>query len=88
MEGVNEIVFNRKVFVMSSPYPSYNQQPERKLTRSMTDKMIAGVCGGIAQYLGVDATLIRLVFGILVLAGILPGVLAYIVAWIVMPAEF
>lgn len=88
MEGVNEIVFNRKVFVMSSPYPTYNQQPARKLTRSMTDKMIAGVCGGIAQYLGVDATLIRLVFGILVLAGILPGVLAYIVAWIVMPAEF
>lgn len=88
MEGVNEIVFNRKVFVMSSPYPTSNQQPERKLTRSMTDKMIAGVCGGIAQYLGVDATLIRLVFGILVLAGILPGVLAYIVAWIVMPAEF
>lgn len=73
---------------MSSPYPTYNQPPERKLTRSMTDKMIAGVCGGIAQYLGVDATLIRLVFGILVLAGILPGVLAYIVAWIVMPAEF
>ena len=73
---------------MSSPYPTYNQQPARKLTRSMTDKMIAGVCGGIAQYLGVDATLIRLVFGILVLAGILPGVLAYIVAWIVMPAEF
>ncbi|WP_066527536.1 PspC domain-containing protein [Corynebacterium bouchesdurhonense] len=73
---------------MSSPYPTYNQPPERKLTRSMTDKMIAGVCGGIAQYLGVDATLVRLVFGVLVLAGILPGVLAYIVAWIVMPAEF
>lgn len=88
MEGVNEIVFNRKVFAMSSPYPTSSQQPERKLTRSMTDKMIAGVCGGIAQYLGVDATLIRLVFGILMLAGILPGVLAYIVAWIVMPAEF
>lgn len=88
MGGETEIVFKRKAFVMSSPYPTYNQPPERKLTRSMTDKMIAGVCGGIAQYLGVDATLIRLVFGILVLAGILPGVLAYIVAWIVMPAEF
>lgn len=73
---------------MSSPYPTYNQQPERKLTRSMTDKMIAGVCGGIAQYFNVDATLIRLVFVLLMLAGIFPGVLAYIVAWIVMPAEF
>lgn len=54
----------------------------------MTDKMIAGVCGGIAQYLNVDATLIRVIFLVLVLAGIFPGVLAYIVAWIVMPAEF
>ena len=88
MGGVTEIVFKRKVFTMSSPYSTYNQPPERKLTRSMTDKMIAGVCGGIAQYLGVDATLVRLVFGVLVLAGIFPGVLAYIVAWIVMPAEF
>lgn len=73
---------------MSSPYPSYEQQQPRRLTRSMTDKMIAGVCGGIAQYLNVDATLIRVIFLVLVLAGIFPGVLAYIVAWIVMPAEF
>lgn len=74
---------------MSSPYPSYEQQQQpRRLTRSMTDKMIAGVCGGIAQYLNVDATLIRVIFLVLVLAGIFPGVLAYIVAWIVMPAEF
>lgn len=73
---------------MSSPYPSHEQQQPRRLTRSMTDKMIAGVCGGIAQYLNVDATLIRVIFLVLVLAGIFPGVLAYIVAWIVMPAEF
>lgn len=73
---------------MSAPL---NYQPEnqpKKLTRSMTNKMIAGVCGGIADYLSVDPTLIRLVFVILALAGIMPGLLAYIIAWIVIPAEF
>ncbi|WP_353959161.1 PspC domain-containing protein [Corynebacterium coyleae] len=54
----------------------------------MTDKYIAGVCGGIAKYFGVDSTLVRVVFILLVLAGVMPGLLAYIVAWMIMPAEF
>lgn len=74
---------------MSSPYPTYNNpQPPRRLTRSMTDKVIAGVCGGFAEYLNVDPTLVRIVFVLLALAGLLPGLLAYIVSWIVIPAEF
>ncbi|MCP1387350.1 PspC domain-containing protein [Corynebacterium sp. TA-R-1] len=71
---------------MSTPYPA--PQPEKKLTRSMTDKKIAGVCGGIANYLGVDSTLVRIVFVILALGGVLPGVLAYGISWLIMPAEF
>jgi phage shock protein C len=56
-----------------------------RLTRSR-NKMIAGVCAGIAEYFGWDVTLFRIVF---VLASILsvafPGILVYVVLWVVMP---
>ena len=56
----------------------------KKLTKSENQKMIAGVCGGIAEYLNVDVTIVRLIAAVLVLAcG--SGLLAYIVAAIVMP---
>ena len=56
----------------------------RQLTRSETDRRIAGVCGGIAEYFDIDPTIVRVIF---VLAALLggPGVLAYIVLWIVLP---
>ena len=76
---------------MSSPYNPQNFNPgnsPKRLERSMTDKYIAGVCGGIAPYLGVDATAVRVVFILLVLMGVFPGLLAYGVAWLIMPAEF
>ena len=57
----------------------------RRLVRSR-DKMIAGVCAGIAEYFGWEVTLFRVVF---VLASILsaafPGILVYVVLWVVMP---
>ena len=57
---------------------------EKKLYKSNTDKKLAGVCGGIAEYLGIDSTIIRLLLVLAVLfAGV--GVLAYIVAALVMP---
>ncbi len=59
---------------------------ERKLTRSRHDKKIAGVCGGLGEYLGVDPTLVRLIWLIAVIFGG-TGLLAYLIAWIVMPAE-
>ena len=59
--------------------------PAPRLTRS-NNKMIAGVCAGIAGYFGWEVTLFRVVF---VLASILsvafPGILVYIVLWVVMP---
>lgn len=59
---------------------------QTKLYRSRTDEKIAGVCGGIAEYLEVDSTLIRLIWlAALLLAGW--GFLAYIIAWIVIPEE-
>ena len=57
-----------------------------KLTRSRTDHMIGGVCGGLASYLGVDPTLVRLVF-VLLAMGNGAGVLIYFVLWIVVPRE-
>lgn len=59
---------------------------EKKLYRSRTDKKIAGVCGGIAAYFGIDATLIRLAFVIFCLMGG-SGVLIYIICALVMKEE-
>lgn len=55
-----------------------------QLVRSTTDRMIAGVCGGLAAYLNMDATLIRILWVLAVVAGG-TGVLVYIVLWIVLP---
>lgn len=77
---------------MSTPYnPQLDGAgaPEpKRLERSMTDKFIAGVCGGIGNYLNVDATLIRIIAILFLLIGIVPGTIAYLVAWAIMPAEF
>lgn len=67
------------------------QQAPRRLHRSVTDCKIAGVCGGLAEYWGVDSTVVRLVWVLLVLFPIpfVPAVIGYFVAWIVMPrAEY
>ena len=59
---------------------------DKKLYKSRTDKKINGVCGGIAKYVGIDATAIRLAWGFLsCVYGI--GVIAYIVAALVIPVE-
>lgn len=56
----------------------------KKLCRSRKDYMIAGVCGGIAEYFEIDPTLVRLLAVLVVLLGG-AGVVAYIIAWIVIP---
>ncbi len=58
----------------------------RRLFRSRSDYMLGGVCAGLGRYFGIDATLLRLIFVLLVLAGG-SGVLLYIVLWIVIPRE-
>ena len=59
----------------------------KKLYRSESDKRIAGVCGGIAEYFEVDATIIRIAFLILLLPGGFPGLLPYLILWIVVPLK-
>jgi phage shock protein C len=70
---------------MSSPAvgPPTTSPPAR-LVRSRDDRLIAGVAGGIGQHLGIDPIVVRLVFVVLALAGG-GGVLAYLIAWVVIP---
>jgi phage shock protein C len=58
----------------------------KRLYRSNSDKMIAGVCGGLAQYMALDPTVVRLVFLLLALAGG-PGLLIYLIMWLITPVE-
>lgn len=57
---------------------------EKRLMRLEEGRMIAGVCAGLAQYFGVDPTLVRIIFVILALFG-LGGVVLYLILWLVMP---
>jgi phage shock protein PspC (stress-responsive transcriptional regulator) len=58
----------------------------KKLYRSKRNKIIVGVCGGIGEYLGVDPTLVRLLWLLLsLLHGI--GIIGYAIAWIIIPEE-
>ena len=59
---------------------------EKKLNRSRTDKKICGVCGGLAKYLNMDVTVVRLLAVLLTLF-VGEGLIAYIVAALVMPEE-
>lgn len=61
--------------------------PARRLTRSATDRQIAGVCGGLAEYFGVDTTPVRLVWVIVSIFGgaVIGGIIAYVLAWLVIP---
>ena len=61
-------------------------RPHHRLMRSRTDKKIAGVCGGLADYLDVDPTIVRVVAIMLALLGGW-GVLGYVVAWAIVPEE-
>jgi phage shock protein C len=62
------------------------EEPMKRLYRSRSDRRIAGVCGGLAAYLNIDPTLVRLLFvlGLLLVGGTL---LAYIILMIVIPEE-
>ncbi|MFN1835176.1 PspC domain-containing protein [Balneola sp. MJW-20] len=56
-----------------------------KLRKSRRDKMLAGVCGGFAEYLGWDSTIVRILFALLMVSSFGTGVLIYFILAIVMP---
>ncbi len=58
------------------------------LRRSRRHRLLGGVCGGIAEWLGWDVTLVRILYVVVsVLSAAFPGILVYIVLWILMPEE-
>ncbi len=57
----------------------------RVLRRSQSDQKIAGVCGGLGEFFGIDPTWFRIGFVIASLPGGIPGILAYLICWIVIP---
>lgn len=59
-----------------------------KLKRSSSDKVVAGVCGGLADWLGWDVTVVRLVYVLIsIFSAGFPGLLVYFILWIVIPEE-
>jgi phage shock protein PspC (stress-responsive transcriptional regulator) len=73
-----------------NPYPqvpSEPPRPTRRLVRSRDDRWLSGVCGGVAEYAGVDANLVRLIVVLGTIFGFGSLLVAYIVAWILMPEE-
>ena len=58
----------------------------KKLLRSKNNRMLAGVCGGVAQYFNIDPTLIRIIYAVLVIAGSI-GLWIYLLMWLLVPEE-
>ncbi len=59
----------------------------KSLRRSKRNRIFAGVCGGMAEFLGISAFWFRLAFLIALIPGGVPGLLLYLLAWIVIPSE-
>jgi phage shock protein C len=67
--------------------PSAAPRLQKRLMRSSTDCKLGGVCGGIAEYMDVDSTIVRLIWVVLVIFPfpLIPAVLGYFIAWLVIP---
>ncbi|HRN51048.1 MAG TPA: PspC domain-containing protein [Anaerolineales bacterium] len=59
----------------------------RPLRRSRTDRVFAGVCGGLGEFFGISTFWFRLAFIIAFLPGGVPGILLYVLGWLIIPAE-
>ena len=61
---------------------------EKRLSRSFNQRMLGGVCGGLAEYFAVDVSLVRLIFvAVGLITAVLPMTLFYLIAWIVVPVD-
>lgn len=60
-------------------------ESNRRLYKSNSNRMICGVCGGIGEYLGIDPTLVRLIWAVLACSG--TGIIVYILAAVIIPQE-
>ena len=71
----------------STPARGSRDNMNKRLYRSSTERKIAGVCGGLAEYFDIDPVIMRLIFVFLLLLGIGPIILVYIIFWIVVPED-
>ena len=60
---------------------------DKKLRRSKSDKVIFGVCGGLGEFFGISALWFRLFFILALIPGGIPGLLIYLLCWIIIPKE-
>lgn len=60
---------------------------KQPLRRSKSNRMLAGVCGGLSEFFGISSFWIRLAFVIALIPGGIPGILAYILIWMIVPNE-
>jgi len=68
-------------------YETQTPPSTRQLRRSRSDRMVAGVCGGLAATFGVDAALIRILLVAATLLGFGTGAILYLICWLVMPQD-
>jgi len=59
----------------------------KRLARSRSNRVIAGVCGGLGQYFGVNPLIFRILFILIAAPGGIPGILLYLILWLVMPEQ-
>lgn len=72
----------------STPHALFGPASERRLTRSSTHRMLAGVCGGLANYLGVDPTLVRVAVALVsFFTAFVPGLVLYVILALVVPRD-
>jgi len=72
---------------MSTDFPPPAPAPVKRLVRTRDDQMIAGVCGGLARYLGVDPTLVRVAAVIALVFAFPAALIGYVLAWAIVPSS-
>lgn len=72
---------------MAKTTTAQSKTTKRKLVIPKDDKKIAGVCAAFANYLDIDVTIIRILWVLLLLPGGLPGLIPYLICWLVIPEE-
>ena len=71
-----------------APHESIVPVSPQRLVRSSSDKMLAGICGGAAPYIGLDSTVLRILVAIIVVfTGFVPGILAYVIMSFIIPRD-
>lgn len=72
--------------MVSLPRSTMAKQAVRKLYRSKSNRMIAGVCAGLADYFSIDPTVMRIIYvALFIVTGIIPLIIVYLIMWVLVP---